>query len=94
MSGEPVAKFVGNHMAAIALIIATLIGWGWTASGKNSELAAYHAEHVKLAAVVEAVKADVSSAEHERTQMRVDLATIKRDLQWLVSRQGGPAVTP
>ena len=90
MGSEPVAKFVGNHMGAIAIITATLVGWGWTASGKNSELATNRAHYIKLEAAVEAVKADVTSAEHERTQMRVDLAIIKTHVQWMAAQKGGP----
>ncbi len=91
---DPVFKFVGAHAGAILLVVVTLVGWTWTASSKNAEFDAVRHDQDKMSAAVEAIKTNAANAGMEQTQMRVDLATIKRDLQWLVRTQGGPGVGP
>ena len=74
--------------AVIATVVITVASWAWQASANNSErraeISIVRSDAAKLAAVVESVEADAKTADHERTQMRVDLGKMEVHLGWLV----------
>ena len=81
--------------AVIATVMFTVTGWAYQAATNNSErraeMSVVRSDVAKLTAGVEAVESDVKKADHEMTQMRVDLAKMEVHMGWLVTeaKKGG-----